>query len=141
MSGTTTANFINRGIASQLSWRGGAWTYGAGAGIDQRAFRGENLLGTIDLAGVTDTTWYLGIGAGRGLGRSASVQYAAYARYFDSGLSFAPDVSAYGGNASYRRAFLPRLNAVAAVALDAYDREGVPASVIASALLGASYSF
>ncbi|NCP11844.1 MAG: hypothetical protein GW859_07840 [Sphingomonadales bacterium] len=141
LAGTTTANFLSRGAAAQLSMTRGRWNYGVGVGVDQREFEGQNLLGTIDLTGVTDESYYANVAAGVQLDARSSFDTLAYLRYFDNGIATAPDVLSYGATAAYNRQFLRGLSGVAALGINGYKPEGADAELIASVLLGARYSF
>ncbi len=141
LAGTTSANFVARGLSGQLSTRRGGWDYGFSVGVDQRLFKGRNLLGTIDLEGATDESYFASLSAGTQLDARSGFDMAAYLRYFDSELGNRAGVLGYGATAAYNRRFTRGLSGVAALGIYGSDQDNGINDLVASALLGARYSF
>lgn len=141
LSGTTSANFVIRGVAGQLSTRRGGWDYGFSVGADQRRFKGRDLLGTINLEGVTDESYFASLSAGTQLDARSNFDMLAYLRYFDSELGNRSGVLGYGATAAYNRRFSRGLSGVAALGIYGSDQDSGLNDLVASALLGARYSF
>lgn len=141
LAGTTSANFVVRGINGQLSTRRGGWNYGLSVGADQRRFKGRDLLGTIDLEGVTDESYFASLSAATQLDARSGFDMLAYLRYFDSELGNRSGVLGYGATASYNRRFSRGLSGIAALGVYGSDQDNGVDDLVASALLGARYSF
>jgi len=132
-------NFRIRGANVLFSGGRGAWSYGAGAGYNQRKYLSPLLGLTAERA--RDESFTLTAQASRRLGITSSLGFDAYASWFDSNLPLSDEAFGAGASASYSRSFLfERLQAQAALGLFTTD-SGRESATGVSALLGLRYNF
>jgi uncharacterized protein (PEP-CTERM system associated) len=133
-------NFRNRGANVMLSGGRGMWSFGVGAGYDNRRYFAPPG-GDFVLAGVTDQSFSLSASANRELGRTSSLGLAAFAGWYDSGIAGQDSSFSTGLSANYsRRLFLDRLRANVAAGLYT-SQAGEFDSTVGSILFGLSYAF
>lgn len=137
----TTSNFRNRGVSALLSGGRGPWSFGVGAGYNNRRYYSPVFTadGTA-LDRIVDESFTLSAFADRRLTPSSSASVNAYATWADSGFRNAGSAFGTGITASYRKQFRERLAGTAAVGLfhtssEQFDSTGV------SALVGLRYTF
>ena len=133
-------NFRNRGVSALLSGERGPWSFGFGAGYNNRRYfapPGPDFV----LHGVTDHSFSLSGSAGRRLSRFSGFNLGGYAGWHDSGIDGASSSFSAGLNADYyHRIFHDRLQANVAAGLyttraDEFDR------TVGSVMVGLRYSF
>src|SRR5690606_15749070 len=84
---TTGLQFRNRGIQALYSSRFGRWSYGVGAGYDQRRLLVPAHSVLAPLSGVKDENYYLFLTAGRVLDAQSDLSLSGYLSYFDHGAA------------------------------------------------------
>jgi hypothetical protein len=133
-------NFRNRGASLQFSGGRGLWSYGVGAGYNNRRYFAPPSDDFV-LHGVTDHAFSLSANAGRKLSRSSGVDVATYANWFDSGIAGADGAFSTGVTGSYYQSiFHDRLQANASAGI--YSTQSGPFdSTVGSVLFGLRYSF
>jgi hypothetical protein len=137
----STSVYRTRGVTGVLSSHRGPWSYGIGGGYSNRKFLTPTT-GTLTLAnGTQDQNYFIDGYVDRKLTAQSGVNFNAYANWYDSGLSGAPNVLGTGATGSYYRTFGERLSGVASLGLYSSRQEGFDSSLIGSALLGMRYSF
>jgi hypothetical protein len=133
--------FRSRGATIFLSGGRGPWTYGVGAGYDQRHYFAPPSGNVFVLDGVTDRSFTLHANAGRRLTSSSGYDLAAYAGMFDSGITGAGTSTNMGITGSYYRSILNE-HLQANVAAGIYHVEaGSDDSTVGSVLFGLRYTF
>ncbi|TFI58189.1 hypothetical protein E2493_11460 [Sphingomonas parva] len=133
-------NFRSRGANVLLSGGRGPWSFGLGAGYDNRRYFAPPGADFI-LEGVTDQSFSLSASANRQLGRTSSLGLAAFAGWYDSGIDGTDGSFNTGVSANYsRRLFLDRLRANVAAGLYT-SQAGEFDSTVGSILFGLSYAF
>lgn len=137
----SSSTFRNRGASILFSGERGPWNLGLGAGYSHRRYfrpvSGD--LGSISPR--TDQSFTLNGSIGRSLSRTSSVDFDAYAGWFDSDVPAFDPVFSSGITGSYHRSFLfERLRLNAALGLYTSDSDRFN-STVASGLLGLRYSF
>ena len=138
-----TANFRNRGANILFSGGRGPWSMGVGAGYANRKYLvpANTSTGSFILNGVTDESFTLNGYVGRELSRTSSINFDAYASWYNSGIAGADGSFGTGISASYYRTlFVDRLQGFAAVGLYTTESDNFD-STSASALLGLRYNF
>jgi hypothetical protein len=133
-------NFRNRGASLQFSGGRGPWSFGVGAGYNNRRYfapPGDDFV----LRGVTDHAFSLSAQAGRKLTRSSGVDVATYANWFDSGIQGSDGAFSTGVTGTYyQNIFHDRLQANASAGI--YSTQSGPFdSTVGSVLFGLRYSF
>jgi hypothetical protein len=135
----STGSFRGRGANLLVSGGTGIWDFGAGVGYNHRRFHRPRLDPPIAPLSDSNTTVYANLG--RQLGRSASLNFDAYASWYDADLFGFDDLFNTGITASYRRAFLlDRMQLIGAVGLN-HSSDGRDGSTVASGLVGLRYTF
>ena len=133
-------NFRARGANVLLSGGRGPWSFGLGAGYDNRRYfvpPGSDFI----LEGVTDQSFSLSASASRQLGQTSSLGLAAFAGWYDSGIAGNDSSFNTGISANYsRRLFLDRLRANVAAGLYT-SKAGEFDSTVGSILFGLGYAF
>lgn len=137
----STANFRNRGVSALYTLGRGPWSFGLGAGYQQRKYLAP-VNGTLfTLNGVKDESWTAQANASRRLSEASAVTVALFADWYKSGIAGANDVSSLGGTASYNHTFGQRLSGQASVGVYTYDQEVFDAQTSGQMLLGLRYQF
>jgi hypothetical protein len=133
-------NFRNRGVHMMLSGEQGPWSFGFGAGYDNRRYLVPPD-GSFILEGVTDQTFNLSASATRNLTRTSSFGLGAFAGWYDSGIVGEDSSFATGITANYQRQlFHERLRANVAAGLYT-SQAGEFDTTVGSILFGLSYAF
>lgn len=141
LTSATSAQFRNRGVMASLSTQAGGWNLGLGGGFDQRKLLAPELLNQFSINGVSEENYYMFLSAARALDSRSDLALSGYLNYFDSGIGGSGDAMGAGASAAYTRQIVRNLNANAAVAVNAFDQDGINSEVIGSALVGLRYSF
>jgi uncharacterized protein (PEP-CTERM system associated) len=133
--------FRSRGANVLLSGGRGPWTYGVGAGYDQRRYFAPPNGNVFVLDGVTDRSFTLHANAGRRLTSRSGYDLGAHASWFNSGIDGAGSSSSMGVTGNYYRTiFNDHLQANIAAGL--YHTEaGSDDSTVGSVLFGLRYTF
>jgi hypothetical protein len=133
-------NFRNRGASLGVSGLRGPWSFGVGAGYNNRRYYappGPDFV----LHGVTDHSFSLSGHAGRQLTRSSGLDFGAYAGWYDSGLFGSPNSFSTGVTGSYyQRLFHDRLQGNVSAGLYT-SQSGDFDSTVGALSLGLRYSF
>jgi hypothetical protein len=133
-------NFRNRGGSVLLSGGRGPWSFGIGAGYNNRRYLAPNSA-LFALRGTTEQSFTVQVDVERRFTRTSGIDLDAYAGWYDSGLAGTSSSFGTGATATYYRSFLfDRLQAdlsagVYTVSGDKFD------STNGSLLLGLRYSF
>lgn len=141
LQSVTASNFRNRGITALMSGGRGPWTFGVGAGYNNRKYLSPRQFEGTPLRGVREETFTLTASATRTLTPNSSADFNVYAVRSESGLAGVDGATGFGASAGYRRRFYDqRLEGFASVGLfhssfDNADR------TVASALLGLRHNF
>jgi hypothetical protein len=139
LSAITGNSYRMRGGSLVFSGGRGRWSYGLGAGYSRRSYNRPQLAGIAAFAG-KDETWSVYGSLGRQLSRTSSVNFNAFASWYDSDVN-ADGVSSIGATLSYNRSFfLDRLQFLAALGIYNSD-DGTDSATNASALGGLRYTF
>lgn len=139
----TTSNFRSRGVYAQLSGGRGLWSYGVGAGYDQRKYLAPGVTGAgvFTLDGVKDDSFTAEAWAERELSANSSIEGRIYGLWYDSGIGGNSAVTDLGAIVTYDRAFTNRLTGQAAVGIYTTEQSGSDSSTVGSALVGVRYQF
>jgi hypothetical protein len=133
-------NFRNRGAEILFSGGRGPWSFGIGAGYNQRKYLAPAASGFV-LDGVTDKSFMLSAEAERQLSRSSGYGMNAYAGWYNSGIAGEDSSFNTGITGNYYRSiFTERLQATIAAGLYSSRSEGDD-QTIGSVLFGLRYSF
>ncbi|QLC24095.1 hypothetical protein HFP57_02980 [Parasphingopyxis algicola] len=135
------ANFRSRG--GNLVWTGGRgpWSYGVGAGYQNRRYFAPTTSANFSLDRVTDEAFALQANLGRQLSPNSSLDGNLYATWFESGIPGEADVFSSGGSATYSVGLYSGLSAQASAGLFANDVEGEETDWLATLLFGVRYGF
>jgi hypothetical protein len=135
------SNFRNRGVS--LVWSGGRgpWSYGVGAGYQNRRYLAPATNANFALDNVTDEAFSLQANLGRQLSPNSSLDTNLYATWFQSGIPGESDVFSSGGSATYSLNLFRGLSAQATAGLFANDVEGEETDWLGTMLFGLRYGF
>lgn len=135
------ANFRSRG--GSLVWTGGRgpWSYGVGAGYQNRRYLAPTTNANFSLDRVTDEAFSLQANLGHQLTPNSSLDGNLYATWFQSGIPGEADVFSSGGSATYSIALYSGLSAQASAGLFANDIEGEETDWLGTLLFGVRYGF
>ncbi|MEM8696158.1 MAG: hypothetical protein AAGE05_09085 [Pseudomonadota bacterium] len=135
------ANFRSRG--GNIVWTGGRgpWSYGIGAGYQNRRYFAPATNANFSLDRVTDETFSLQANLGHQLTPNSSLDGNLYATWFESGIPGETDVFSSGGSATYSVALYSGLSAQASAGLFANEIEGEETDWLATFLFGLRYGF
>ncbi|MBC2777925.1 hypothetical protein [Parasphingopyxis marina] len=135
------ANFRSRG--GSIAWSGGRgpWSYGVGAGYQNRRYLAPATGANFSLDGVEDEAFTLQANVGHQLSPVSSLDGNLYASWFNSGIPGEADVFSSGGSATYSMSFYNGLSAQASAGLFANDVDGEDTEWLGTVLLGLSYGF
>lgn len=135
------ANFRSRG--GNIIWAGGRgpWSYGVGAGYQNRRYFAPTTNANFTLDRVTDEAFALQASLGRELSSNSSLDGNLYATWFESGIPGSADVFSSGGSATYSLSLYSGLSAQASAGLFANDVEGEETDWLATMLFGVRYGF
>lgn len=139
----STANYRDRGVTILFSGGRGPWTMGIGGGYENRKYLApaSTSAGDFTLDGVTDDNYFINGYLSRQLSRSSSLNFDAYASWYDSGVPGSDSSFGAGISASYNRTlFLDHMQGYASIGLYRTDSDSFDATS-ASALLGLRYTF
>jgi len=132
-------SFRMRGGSLVFSGERRLWSYGFGASYSHRRFNRPAVSGFAAFA-AEDEVYSVYGSVGRQLGRTAEINFDAFASWYDSDVNI-DTVSSLGATLSYKRSFLlERLQLLAALGLYHSD-DGVEDSTNASATGGLRYTF
>ncbi|MEO1167585.1 MAG: hypothetical protein AAFW97_02620 [Pseudomonadota bacterium] len=140
-SSLNAANFRSRG--GSIVWTGGRgpWSYGVGAGYQNRRYLTPTTAANFSLDRVTDEAFALQAGLGRQLTPNSSLDGNLYATWFNSGIPGESDVFSSGGSATYSIGLYSGLSAQATAGLFANDIEGEETDWLGTLLFGVRYGF
>lgn len=134
-------SFRARGGSVVLSGERRRWSWGVGAGYNNRRYARPNDPAFAGLGPSEDEDFSLYGSLGRQLSRTSELDVNLFASWYNSDLAGSSDVTNVGATVSYNRSFLDeRLRLLAALGLYNSD-DGVDSSTTASALLGLRYTF
>lgn len=135
------ANFRSRG--GNLVWTGGRgpWSYGVGAGYQNRRYFAPTTSANFSLDRVTDEAYSLQANLGHQLTPSSSLDGSLYATWFQSGIPGESDVFSSGGSATYSLNLYSGLSAQASAGLFANDVDGEETDWLGTLLFGMRYGF
>jgi hypothetical protein len=133
--------FRARGVTALYSTSYGPWSASAGAGYIRRTYKTPVVLGTFNLNGLADESWFGQGQVGYTIDDRSSVDGAIFANLYDSGIAGAPNVLSTGATAAYQRLFGRRLSATAALGLYSDRVDGFEGDLIGTAYLGMRYQF
>ncbi|QLC21414.1 hypothetical protein HFP51_03980 [Parasphingopyxis sp. CP4] len=135
------SNFRSRG--GSLVWSGGRgpWSYGVGAGYQNRRYFAPTNNATFSLDRVTDEAYALQANLGYTLSPNSQLSGNLYATWFETGIPGESDVFSTGGSATYSVGLYRGLSAQASAGIFANDVEGEETDWLASMLLGLRYGF
>ena len=135
------ANFRSRG--GSIVWTGGRgpWSYGVGAGYQNRRYLVPPTNANVSLEGVTDEAFSVQANLGYQLSPNSSLDGSLYATWFDSGIPGESDVFSSGGSATYSVGLYRGLSAQATAGIFANDIEGEETDWLGTLLLGVRYGF
>jgi hypothetical protein len=137
----TGSTFRMRGGSVTFAGNRGRWTYGVGAGYNNRRYaRPADAALAAQTASKDESVSVYG-SLGRQLTRTSEVDFDAFVSWYSSDRPNSDDVTAAGANVGYSRSFLlDRLQMLAALGLYHTD-DGIEGSTNASALAGLRYNF
>lgn len=135
------SNFRSRG--GSLVWTGGRgpWSYGVGAGYQNRRYFAPTNNATFSLDRVTDEAFALQANLGYTLTPNSQLSGNLYATWFETGIPGESDVFSTGGSATYSVGLYRGLSAQASAGIFANDVDGEETDWLASMLLGLRYGF
>jgi hypothetical protein len=135
------SNFRSRG--GSLVWSGGRgpWSYGVGAGYQNRRYFAPTNNATFSLDRVTDEAFALQANLGYTLTPNSQLSGNLYATWFETGIPGESDVFSTGGSATYSVGLYRGLSAQASAGIFANDVDGEETDWLASMLLGLRYGF
>ena len=137
----TGDTFRARGVMASVSGERGLWSYGIGAGYNRRHYFRPVLTGVTVLGATRDEDFSVYGDVGRRLSRTSSVNFDAYASWYDNNLANFDSVTSEGASLSYSRTFmLERLQFMAALGLFHSD-DGTVSSTNGAASAGLRYTF
>ncbi|MEA3001548.1 MAG: hypothetical protein QOH81_336 [Sphingomonadales bacterium] len=133
-------NFRNRGVGMMLSGGRGVWSFGLGAGYNNRRYLAPPTADFL-LHGVTEQSFTVEADIERRFTRTSGINLDAFAGWYDSGLSGKSSSFNSGLTATYYRSFLTdRLQANVSAGL--YTTSGQDfSSTSGTLLLGLRYGF
>lgn len=136
-----SSNYRSRGAS--LTWAGGRgpWSYGVGAGYQNRRYFQPATNANFTLDRVTDEVFALQGNLGYQLTPGSSLDGNLYANWFESGIAGVADVFSTGGSATYSVNLWRGLSAQASAGLFANDIEGEETDWLGSLLFGVYYGF
>jgi uncharacterized protein (PEP-CTERM system associated) len=137
----TTANFRSRGVNALYTLSYGPWSFGAGAGYNNRKYLAPVQGNLFSINGIRDESWQLQGNVTRVLSPRSNVNGAVYANWYKSGLANAGTVSSLGATASYLHTFGRRLSGQASAGVYTYDSADYDAQAAAQLLFGLRYQF
>jgi len=135
------ANFRSRG--GSLVWTGGRgpWSYGVGAGYQNRRYFAPTTSANFSLDRVTDEAYSLQANLGHELSPNSSLDGNLYATWFQSGIPGEADVFSSGGSATYSVNLYSGLSAQASAGLFSNDVDGEETDWLGTLLFGVRYGF
>jgi hypothetical protein len=137
----TGDTFRARGVNATVSGERGLWSYGVGASYNRRHYFRPVLAGVTVLGATHDEDVSVYGNVSRRLSRTSSVNFDAYASWYDNDLANFNAVTSEGATISYSRTFMmERLQFLAALGLLRSD-DGTNASTNGSATAGLRYTF
>jgi hypothetical protein len=137
----TGDTFRARGVMATLSGERGLWSYGIGAGYNRRNYFRPVLTGVTVLGATRDEDVSVYGNLGHRLSRTSSVNFDAYASWYDNNLPGSDAVTSEGATFSYSRTFLlEHLQLQAALGLYHAD-DGNVSSTNGAASAGLRYTF
>ena len=133
-------NFRNRGVGMMLSGSRGVWSFGLGAGYNNRHYIAPPTADFL-LHGATEQSFTIDGNIERHFTRTSGVNLDAYAAWYDSGLRGEKSSFSTGLTASYYRSFLfDRLQANLSAGIYNTNGQGLD-STNGTLLLGLRYGF
>ena len=137
----TGDTFRARGVNATISGERGLWSYGIGAGYNRRNYFRPVLTGVTVLGATRDEDVSVYGNVGRRLSRTSSVNFDAYASWYDNDLPGSASVTSEGATLSYSRTFLlEHLQLQAALGLY-HSGDGTVSSTNGAASAGLRYTF
>jgi len=135
-------DFRVRGGNLILSGSRGPWDLAVGVGYARRKYLAAVGGGFFPIDGVHEESATLDGSIGRDLTATSGIEFDAYAAWYDSGLAGNDNVFSSGITATYYRSFLmEQLQAEASFGLYTTDSGSTDSSLVASGLVGLSYTF
>lgn len=136
-----SAAFRNRGVTGSYSYQNNRSSFGFGLGYDRRSFIAASGTALGNLDDLVDETYWAAAFAGHELDRYSNMQFTASTAWFESGANSAGDSIGYSATLAYYRQLFGGLSGTAAIGIDGVNRDELPDTSTASALLGLRYSF
>ena len=137
----TGDTFRARGVMASLSGERGLWGYGIGASYNRRHYYRPVLTGVTVLGATHDEDVSVYGNVSRRLSRTSSVNFDAYASWYDNDLPGSDSVTGQGATLSYGRSFmLEHLQFMAALGF-VHSNDGTVSSTNGAASAGLRYTF
>lgn len=137
----TGDTFRARGVMASIAGERGLWSYGIGASYNRRHYFRPVLTGVTVLGATHDEDVGVYGNVGRRLSRTSSINFDAYASWYDNDLPGSHSVTTEGATLSYGRSFfVEHLQFLAALGLYHSD-SGTVSSTNGAASAGLRYTF
>jgi uncharacterized protein (PEP-CTERM system associated) len=137
----TGDTFRARGVMASVSGERGLWSYGIGASYNRSHYYRPVLTGVTVLGATHDEDVGVYGNVSRRLSRTSSINFDAYASWYDNDLANFDAVTSEGATLSYSRTFMvERLQLMAALGLFHSD-DGIVSSTNGAASAGLRYTF
>ena len=133
-------NFRNRGVGMLLSGGRGVWSFGLGAGYNNRRYIAPPT-GDFLLHGATEQSFTVDLDVQRHFTRTSGIDFDLFAAWYDSGIRGEKSSYSTGFTATYyRRLFFERLQANLSLGLYNTNGQGLD-STVGTLLVGLRYGF